>query len=197
MKTNNFFSLFLIKGRGIFLFSVLIFLQSCKGEESVNVEKTFMVDFLNREVEILNKTKPMFNKIVEIDGKTESKNVENIEWRNELDMFYQCDVMKAALRDRYKIIKNEHEILYSLGKGYNLPVQNLKIYFQEDSTQITKIEATIKQENYLYKAEKSLEINFIKNNGGQPILKSYKIKGQRKLIFTPEMKFSIISSAKE
>jgi len=130
----------------------------------------------------------IFLKTTVAEGKTQSKELKEINWVKELAFFEQINLNKSAFRGMYqekRIQKQDTTFIYYTTKSEELKVKNLNITLLKDSSLIMA-EAFIKTDNYLYSSEKNLMLT-CKNNS----VKSYQIKGKQKMIFTEPEYFEV------
>jgi hypothetical protein len=117
----------------LYIFFLLLIFSNCKNESpqySKNTTPLFdLKGFLDNEIATHLKDIKKVKKTVTVNGKTETKEVEIKDWKEELKPFFNSDINRPAWRDKYKIL-NEHnfhdyDTLVSK-KQFNVIDKNLK-----------------------------------------------------------------------
>ncbi|MDO7851117.1 hypothetical protein Q4S41_05900 [Hymenobacter sp. CA1UV-4] len=120
---------------------------------------------------------------------TEIVRVPAAKWADELQIFFQADINKAALRGAYNIdsVALPGGLLrrtYTRLPGQpNAPVARLTVVQQNGAP--VDIAATINQDNPLFSAQKQLQMQL---SGGQ--LRAYRVEGTQKLILFDTLRYS-------
>lgn len=145
--------------------------------------------FLDKQVVELNRRQPTVEKQVRLrDGKTETTRVTKTDWAKELQIFYQADINKPALRGVYEV-KNVNQSaatgeLYQRKAGIDATVREL---FVERTTGYPEtISATVIQDNPLFYSEKKLSLRA--NARG---IESYSVEGIQKLVLFDTVRYSV------
>lgn len=142
---------------------------------------------IDKQISLLDSVKPVVNKEIFVDGQTESQRVRKIDWGKELAIFRELDISKPGLQDNYYVSTPSPGVrLYTLKSGKNSVVQHLKIQFTSDASQIVTMEGVVAQNNYLYKSEKLLSLNFQTSGQNTVYLADYQIKTTKKILFGEE-----------
>jgi hypothetical protein len=179
----------------IFFLTIVFLLFSCENTSTAPEGFTLNV-FLDEQIRQLEQTRPEVLKKASVEEKTENQTLKNLNWNKELDLFRQTDVLRPSLINRYTQQQMPHSKIFTLKAGENLPVQTLTLTYDQDSTQITRLEAFVKQENYLYKTERHLQMDLTKLPSGKMQLQTYSISGKRKLVFASETTYSVQANLK-
>lgn len=122
-------------------------------------------------------------------GAPETVRVPTVKWADELQIFFQADINKAALRGAYAVDSAAlpgglMRRTYSRRPGQpNAPVARLTVVQQGTTPQ--EITATIEQNNPLFSAQKQLRVQF---QNGQ--LRKYEVQGTQKLILFDMLRYS-------
>lgn len=139
-------------------------------------------DLLNKQVAQLDQRHAAVTKHVSLRGKApETVRVPAVKWTDELQIFFQADINKAALRGAYAVDSTALpggmvRRTYTRRPGQaNAPVALLTVVQQGAVPQ--EIAATIIQHNPLFSAQKQLRFQL---QNGQ--LKHYEVTGTQKLI---------------
>jgi hypothetical protein len=145
---------------------------------------------LTRQVEQLDRRQAAVTKRVSLrGGATEIVRVPGVKWNDELQILFQADINKAALRGAYAV---DSVVLPSglLRRTYtrrpgqpNAPVASLTVVQQGAMPQ--EVAATIEQANPLFSAEKHLRFQL---QNGQ--LRSYEVVGTQKLVLFDTLRYS-------
>jgi hypothetical protein len=123
------------------------------------------------------------------DGATETVRVPAVKWADELQIFFQADINKAALRGAYAVdsVTLPNGVVrrtYTRLPGQpNAPVARLTVVQQGAVPQ--EVAATIIQNNPLFSAQKQLRMQL---QNGQ--LRSYEVVGTQKLILFDTLRYS-------
>lgn len=149
---------------------------------------------LQKQILVLQNTKPLFVKTNIAKGKSETREVSIREWQKELALFLQADINKSAFRDMYEEISTQNaQVLLKtfVGKDSSLEVKHLKVGLDTQNSDLLSVEVLIHTDNYLFSSQKQLKLSIA---GGQ--LQYYEIKGQQKMIFAAPQTFEIKAQRK-
>jgi hypothetical protein len=145
---------------------------------------------LDQQVEQLAAHRPAVLKTVSLHaGPPETVRVAEVKWAEELQLFFQADINKAALRGAYALdsvalpgglIRRTYTRKTELA---NAPVSQLTVV--QDGTGAREISATIIQKNPLFTAHKQLHMEL---QQGQ--LRRYRVQGTQKLILFDTLHYS-------
>lgn len=119
---------------------------------------------------------------------TETVRVPQVKWADELQIFYQADINKAALRGAYAV-DSAHlpggamRRTYRLQPGHdNAPVLRLDVTSTAGRPQ--QVQATLRQDNTLFFGQKDLRLTL---QNGQ--LSQYSVNGVQKLVLFDTLRF--------
>ena len=150
---------------------------------------------LNAQVQQLTARRAAVTKRVSLRGATpETATVPAVKWVDELQLFFQADINKAALRGAYAVDSAAPDGAglrrrYTRRPGYdNAPVQELLVLSEGGSTEIR---AAITQSNPLFSARKQLSLR-LKN--GQ--LMTYGVTGTQKLVLFDTLRYETAASVR-
>jgi len=187
--------------RSIYLFASLLALGSCGGSTTAPdpavpgapraVGPYFDVrGLLDAQIRQLNARHPGAIKEVSLRGGTpETVRVPQVKWADELQIFYQADINKAALRGAYRLDSTTEASgatrrTYTAQPGHNnATVTQLSVLSTGGQPQ--EIEATLRQDNPLFFGQKQLHLTLQK---GQ--LSAYSVRGAQKLVLFDTLRFS-------
>ncbi|SNR50733.1 hypothetical protein [Hymenobacter mucosus] len=147
--------------------------------------------FLNQQVALLNQRKPAVDKQVELrNGQLETTRVAQTDWSKELQIFYQADINKPALRNAYTITPSAYSAggvqRYARKPGVEGTVESLTINAANGTNQVQELTAIIKQDNALFYSEKKLRLSCTQ---GQ--ITSYEVTGVQKLVLFDSVRYSV------
>ncbi len=178
---------------------ILLALSSCGGSTSADtaapgaprpVGLYFDVrGLLDAQIRQLTARHPGVTKHVNLrGGSTETVRVPQVKWADELQIFYQADINKAALRGVYRVDSATEaggvRRTYTAQPGReNAPVTRLSVLSAGGQPQ--EIEATLRQDNPLFSGQKQLRLTL---QQGQ--LSEYSVRGLQKLILFDTLRFS-------
>ncbi|WP_375435266.1 hypothetical protein [uncultured Hymenobacter sp.] len=145
--------------------------------------------FLDSQVAKLNRQQPVVEKQVRLrDGRLETSRVTETDWSKELQIFYQADINKPALRGAYKIepVKQQEgsNTTYKMKPGSEVSVQELAVTKAADYPK--SITATIIQDNPLFYSEKKLQLQADSRG-----LQSYSVEGIQKLVMFDTVRYTV------
>lgn len=146
---------------------------------------------LNEQIAGLQRRNPATTKRVQLrDGATETVRVPQVKWADELQVFYQADINKAALRGAYAVDSaalpgGGYRLTYTRQPGQkNAPVARLQVQRDAAGTPQT-VAATIRQHNVLFSTEKLLRLDL---RQGQ--LTGYEVRGAQKLVLFDTLRYA-------
>ncbi|QDA60181.1 hypothetical protein [Hymenobacter jejuensis] len=142
--------------------------------------------FLDAQAQLLNRQNPAVEKKVNLrDGKLETTRVPHVDWTKELQIFYQADINKPALRGAYAIesAPTNGQRAYVRKPGIENTVENLTV--TADGDQVRELTARLVQNNPLFYSEKKLYLHT--TNG---VLSDYRVEGLQKLVMFDTLRYS-------
>jgi hypothetical protein len=148
-----------------------------------------MRGLLDAQVQQLSARHPAIIKQVSLrDGATETVQVPEVKWADELQIFYQADINKAALRGAYQVDSTSLPSgalrrTYRLRPGHdNAAVLQLAV--TSAASQPQDIQATLRQDNALFFGQKNLHLTL---DNGQ--LRNYSVRGTQKLVLFDTLRY--------
>ncbi|WP_187316978.1 hypothetical protein [Hymenobacter sp. BT190] len=154
--------------------------------------------YLDSQVMRLNQLQPAVEKQVQLrDGRTETTRVTKTDWAKELQIFYQADINKPALRGAYSEnigapysnAAGEGMYAYVRKPGIDATVESLTINTlgaAGPKDQLEELTAVIKQDNALFYSEKKVHMRSLNNR-----LTEYEVRGVQKLAFFDTVRYSV------
>lgn len=186
--------------KGRWLLPALLLLAACGAEDAsvrpaANRKPNYfdVKGLLDTQIAELNRRQPVVEKQVRLrDGKEETTRVVKTDWSKELQVFYQADINKPALRGLYapdvppKAGNGVTRNTYALAHGSDAPVKRLTVESAQERGATEHLTATIQQDNPLFYSEKKL---FLAVRNGQ--LTEYEVQGLQKLVMFDTVRYSV------
>ncbi|WP_316738159.1 hypothetical protein [Pedobacter aquatilis] len=126
-------------------------LISCNQEKELKANADLLYfdikGYFKNESLRLNQSNPKILKEVNIDGSTETKNLNLKDWDKEFSIFTNADINKASWKGSFKIQKSKDKIVYT-SSNRKIPVKKVQIDYQAEK--VRKIEILIANKNILY-----------------------------------------------
>lgn len=145
---------------------------------------------VNAQIQQLTARRAAVTKQVSLRGAaTETAVVPAVKWTDELQLFFQADINKAALRGAYAVdstLAPDGTPLrrYTRRAGYdNAPVEQLLV--RGEARRPTEIEASITQKNVLFSAHKQLTMKLTDGR-----LTEYGVAGTQKLVLFDTLRYN-------
>ena len=154
-----------------------------------------MKGFLDAQVAELSRQQPAVEKQVQLrDGRTETTRVSNVDWAKELQIFYQADINKPALRGAYAAsgaapysnAAGKAQETYVLKPDMEATVKSLQVDLLGGALtdQVEEIAAVVRQDNALFYSEKKLRLRC---RQGQ--ITDYEATGVQKLVLFDSVRY--------
>lgn len=192
--------------KGRWLLPALLMLTACGTEDAsvrpaANRKPNYfdVKSLLDKQIAELNRRQPVVEKQVRLrNGKLETTRVTKTDWSKELQVFYQADINKPALRGAYaesvgapySNTEGRSVYAYTRKPDANASVESLTISALGASgptDQLEKLTAVIKQDNALFYSEKTVHLSC--NKLGK--LTGYSVEGVQKLIMFDTVRYSV------
>ena len=178
------------------LLSLFAFLQACQSSESTTKVNYYydLEQKVNEQINLLKKSRIMFQKATLAEGRTEIRDVNDISWEKELAFFLHANINKSAFRGLYKESQiTSGDTLFKVyeAKDLDLKVEKLVIGLSKNTQELWSVQAKTCTDNYLYSSQRELKM-YCSNNQ----LQSYYIKGRQKMIFSDPEYFEIKAKRK-
>jgi Asp-tRNA(Asn)/Glu-tRNA(Gln) amidotransferase A subunit family amidase len=148
--------------------------------------------FLDAQTQALAHRKAMVEKRVMLrGGQLETTRVPNVDWEKELQIFYQTDINKPALRDAYQIdsvVQDDGRLrrTYLRKPETENQVERLTVVSAPTAPAAAQeITATLTQDNPLFFSRKRLALHTV--NGR---LLHYEVQGVQKLVLFDTLRYS-------
>lgn len=177
------------------VFICMIFLLAC--EKKNEQRQLFAVnELLDQQINLLASAKATLQKTAIIGNDTNSVTFspkDSSAWSRELDIFRELDVVNKPIhRSAYTIQEQRGDggsqpYSKEFVSTKDVPVPLIRIYYH--ANKIKKLEAIYRQKTSLYKSSRYLSMTW--DEGVQPVLTHYSIKGGQKMILGDTMVFEL------
>jgi hypothetical protein len=142
--------------------STAIFFQCSSNKTEIEYSKVhFDVNgILEDQMTYLEESGASLEKHVEFDGKKAELKLDTVDWEKELRLFKSLNINKPALAPLYDSVISGDNVIYSLKEDdSNSKLKSLEIK-RNNKKELIQFTGIIKENNYLYKSEKILVLNF-------------------------------------
>ena len=146
--------------------------------------------FLDKQTQLLTRRNPAVVKQVQLRaGHGETTKVARTDWSKELQIFYQADINKAALRGAYTVeppvpaTMGLQQQTYRRKPGIDNAVERLMVVSGPQG--VREVAATLSQDNALFFSRKEL---LLRTSRG--LLVDYQVTGVQKLILFDTLRYS-------
>lgn len=126
--------------------------------EAENTAFFNLKSYIEKEVGNLQTSKVQLNKTVKVGDKSETKTIENPDWKNELQVFSDSDINKTAWTDKYDINEGAKSLTY-IANDSSMKTKRIQVDFWDDSQSMDKIKSIIiinNTQNVLYNSSEFL-----------------------------------------
>ncbi|GAA4018796.1 hypothetical protein GCM10022408_35810 [Hymenobacter fastidiosus] len=144
---------------------------------------------LDVQTALLKQQNPAVEKQVQLrDGQPETARVPRVDWSKELQIFYQADINKSALRGAYSVLPPVQtaqgtQQTYVRKPGIENAVERLAVIFSGPA--VREISAVLTQDNPLFFSRKKLVFTCLAGK-----LRSYRVEGLQKLVLFDTLRYS-------
>lgn len=162
----------------------------------------FNVDSLiNVQVQNLLAQQATIHKTARLNGEEKTSTVapgDTVAWEQELSIFLGLDVLNKPINKGEYTVRTEKDPetglqIKSFTTTEDLPVQFLKVYYEESPENIRRIEARYHENNSLYASTRLLTMNFAETNNVR-LLSSYQIVGGQKMFLDDSVEYDITAT---
>ncbi|GAB2944552.1 hypothetical protein GCM10027048_06720 [Hymenobacter coalescens] len=136
---------------------------------------------LDAQISQLQQRRPALQKHVTLrGGTTETAQLTQPNWADELQLFYQADINKPALRGAYEVVSTDSAGLTqrTFRRRPDVDHSVVELSVTQAGSVVRELRATVQQDNPLFFSGKQLRLRF----GPDGALSSYQVLGQQKLI---------------
>ena len=182
--------------------ALLFFLSSsifgCEKESAHDKRYIDMDSLINQQIKHLAKSNVSAKKEASIGGKISSTTsvLDSTTWSHELDVFRQLDLINRPIyKDAYQIRSNEKDsksnlLIKSFEASATSAVPYLRMYYQDSPKRLRKLETLYQEINSLYASQRKLEMYF-DDATGTPLVTSFSIEGNQKMILSDSVHYTI------
>ncbi|MGB1206762.1 MAG: hypothetical protein ACPG5B_14025 [Chitinophagales bacterium] len=177
----------------IFAFLSLSLFTNCGETLSSTTEKSpnayfSLKDFFEKEMTQLADNKVSLHKTVFLDEESETKDLSTVDWKNELSLFADADINKAAWKDKYEVDSTRQatvlEVSY-VAKDEDLRTQKVALKIDNTTQAVTEVLISKKVKNVVYEIDE--ELQYI-------VDKSYSIAATQTVLMTGTEVFKVEGS---
>ncbi len=194
-------------------FGVVFFLAlvsfSCSNKQKVTTSLYAVDSLISAQIKYLSIQHAGLSKISSLGNSSSSVSIipkDTTAWKNELEIFNVLHLLNKPInRNSYSIENNsdtKSNLLvrtFSIKKELteteekNLPIEYLKIYYQDSIDKIRKIEGRYRESSTMYMTSQILEMEFAPVRDTM-ILTAYSIEGGQKMFMGDSVQYKIKSS---
>jgi hypothetical protein len=116
-------------------------------------------------------------------------------WERELEIFEALEIINKPVnmdlyRSEYLADVKSNLSIKAITTDADLPVTYMKVYYQNSSDRVRKIEAEYHESNSLYRSARRLTLEFTEV-GSTPVLTAYSVEGGQKMFLSDTVSYSI------
>lgn len=190
----------------IFLLAIVSF--SCSNKQKTT-DSLFDVDsVINAQVQYLSNQHAAISKTSSLGDSSSSVSTipkDTTAWKSELEIFNVLDLINKPINRNAYTIENQPDTKSNLlvrtfvikpslsADEKDVPIEYLKIYYQDSLEKIRKIEGQYRESSMMYKTSQFLNMEFQPVND-KMILTSYSISGGQKLFMGDSVQYKISTS---
>jgi hypothetical protein len=146
-------------------------------------------DPAERPVRQLGQQRPALEKRVALrEQQPETKQLAQPDWAKELQLFYQADINKPALRGAYAVQTTDSAGLTrrTFRRLPDVEHQVVELSVLQAGPVVRELHATLSQDNPLFFSGKAFRLRF----GADGVLSSYEVQGRQKLVAFDTTRYS-------
>ncbi len=172
---------------------LLLFVLSCSDEPSPGPTQVYFdaPHYFNRQIRQLNRLGPQLEKELAFNRKKESKVLSSVNWEQELSLFTDIDINKAAWRGLFDVDTIDFDsgrsriftVRYSPLQE-DIPVKKLLINIDRSTGDPEYIHIDLEKENFIYNSRQTLTY---------AAGKGYTISNQQKVLFLAQQSLEVES----
>lgn len=174
----------------------LLLLTSCGTDNRTTKEDYFdLRRFLEEQVNRLAPRNPTVQRTTAIGDQRETKTLQlsAAKWEKELNMFSSANINKPSLKGLYEVdstLSDTYKVVsYQTKNNAKTGVQHMKVYYKQGD--VAKVEVRFQEKAIIYYTKRRLLMTFEKNSEGLPLLSTYAIDGQQKIIFQDSVDYRV------
>jgi hypothetical protein len=182
-------------GRILTFVLITALLSACMPDKN---EYTFQTDYFKLtpvlDSQIVYLQKKGVDKTIEINGKKENISQNEVDWKKELEPFYDAEINKPVYASLYEQSERNTEngklVTYKFKGAVENGVKEMVIAY-DSKNQLSSITADIQDLNFIYENRKTIQMSFSEN-----ILTAYTIDGSQKVIFKDPFSYLVEGKVK-
>ena len=180
------------------LFFYVVLILSCSSRQEHGLKLYAVDSFLSAQARYLSNNKAILHKssrLGDVQDEVFITPKDSAAWKKELEIFAALDIVNKPLnRDLYRLERHadgkSNLMVKSITSSADLPVQYLRVYYQQTPDKLRKIEAEYNESNSLYNSVRVLTMEF-QQVGSKPVLTSYSIEGGQKMFMGDSVVYGI------
>lgn len=178
---------------------ILALTASCINPENGTVDVDLYFDvkgLLQNQIALMDSLQPRLEKTAILEGSPDhvAFQPDSLDWARELELFYELDLNKTSLRDKYAIERTfeldstVEVITYSSLEEEETSMDHVKIVLKDD--QPTLLEGVFDSKSPLFNSWRNLSLKFSSLDSSN-LLTTYTISGAQKMIWKDTVYFEI------
>ena len=141
---------------------IIVSLTSCINSSFTSSEKNYSLptayfslkNYFKDQARHLQHEKVNFIKKITVNGHSQTKQIHEVNWTDELVFFSESDINKPSWIGKYKVIKIQNNLCYQ-AMDSNLKVRTFSIIFNHGIVKHVQIKQSVK--NFLYTMDEELD----------------------------------------
>jgi hypothetical protein len=175
-----------------------MFMAACAGDQ-LDQPHLFSIDsLLAGQASYLSDNGATLRKVMTLNDAREEISLtpkDAASWKRELEIFEALEIINKPInmdlyRSAYISDAKSNLSIKAITTDADLPVEYMKIYYQNDPDRIRKIEAAYHESNTLYHSKRHLTLEFTEV-GNTAVLTAYSVEGGQKMVLSDSVIYSI------
>ena len=190
------------------LFVIVIFATTvaCTDDSQLSSTPSNMPYFdlkglLEQQVDMLDSLDPevQIEALIGNEHDEEVMQKDSADWAETLALYVEADLNKPVLRDQYLIRDSlltgtgKRLKIYQAKQPQEVDIPYMKIYYEEDLSQVRRVETLFRENNPLYSTQRQMELRFA-NEGGTLRLLSFGVTGKQKMILRDSILYQTVAN---
>jgi len=163
--------------------------ESQLGSTSSNMPYFDLKGLLEQQVDMLDSLNPEVQIAALIGNERDEKVMQkdSTDWAETLKLYAEADLNKPVLRDQYLVSDSmltetgNRLKIYQAKQPKEVDIPYMKVYYEDDLSQVRKVETLFRETNPLYSTQRQMELRFA-NQDGMLRLLSFSATGKQKMI---------------
>lgn len=164
-----------------YLFIILVFLVACQNEQTkehtASVKNAYfdLAKIVQLDIDRNTQYSCGEEKLVSVNGNMESKNIDTVNWKKELQILMDCDINKPSWKGKFETQElNDHQKYVYTANSSKIPVRKMIVQYEQKSGKVISVEIEKKTGTALFSNEQQI-IYYPE--------KSFKIKASQRALF--------------